>query len=73
MREDGTHMETALGVWAVLAGALLAGAIGALLVTVPAWGWAALVAYVLLSGVALLSFSDRASRSFLAGTLRHRT
>jgi hypothetical protein len=66
-------METALGVWAVLAGALLAGAIGALLATVPAWGWAALAAYVLLSGVALLSFTDLASRNFLAGTLRHRT
>ncbi len=73
MPEDRTHTETALGVWAVLAGALLAGAIAALFATVPAWGWAALTAYVFLFGLALLAFTDLASRNFPAGTLRHRT
>lgn len=73
MSDERNGFGEAVAIWAVLASAVLAAAIGALFATVPAWGWAALTAYVLLSGLALLSFTDLASRSFLAGTLRNRT
>jgi hypothetical protein len=63
----------ALTVWAAVAGAIFAAAITALFATVPVWGWITLIAFGLLTGTALLSFSDLASRNFLAGTLRHRT
>jgi hypothetical protein len=73
VRDEQKEIGKALHVWAVIAGAILAGAIAALFAAVPVWGWIALVAFILLTGVALLSFSDLASRNFLAGTLRHRT
>ncbi len=73
MRDERKEIGKAFDVWAVIAGAILAGAFTALFATVPVWGWVALVALVLLTGIALLCFSDLASRTFLAGTLRHRT
>jgi hypothetical protein len=55
------------------AGAVLAAAVVVLFATVPIWGWLALVTFLLLTGTALLSFTDPASRAFLAGTLRKST
>jgi hypothetical protein len=71
--DERNGFNEALAIWAVVASAILAGAITALFATVPIWGWITLGAFAVLSGIALLSFYDLASRNYLAGTLRHRT
>jgi hypothetical protein len=73
MSDNTNTINLAFGLWAALAGAALAAAIGVLLATVPVWGWIALVVFVVLWGTALLSFTDPASQAFLAGTLRKST
>jgi hypothetical protein len=62
--------NAAFGFFAMVAGAVLAAAVVVLFATVPIWGWLALVTFLLLTGTALLSFTDPDSRAFLAGTLR---
>jgi hypothetical protein len=65
--------NAAFGFFAMVAGAVLAAAVVVLFATVPIWGWLALVTFLLLTGTALLSFTDPDSRAFLAGTLRKST
>jgi len=70
MVETSDSVSKALTLWAVVASAVLGGAILVLMSQAPIWGWLVIVVFVLLTFTALLSFSDSASRAFLAGTLR---
>jgi hypothetical protein len=73
MDKDRENFGLAPGLWAAVPGAVLAGAIAVLLASAPVWGWIALAVFLALWGTALLSFTDPASRAFLAGTLRKST